>query len=56
MALQLSPQKRRDEIKTIQDEFKRTRQLSEKKVALSLQTYETVGSESLHLHRAWQND
>eukprot|EP00035_Acanthoeca_spectabilis_P024871 m.455763 g.455763 ORF g.455763 m.455763 type:complete len:208 (+) comp20934_c0_seq1:203-826(+) len=39
---ELSPQKRRDEIKTIQDEFKRTRQLSEKKVALSLQTYETV--------------
>lgn len=39
---QLPPAKRREEIQAIQDDFKHTRQLSEKKVALSLVTYETV--------------
>eukprot|EP00037_Helgoeca_nana_P033309 m.417424 g.417424 ORF g.417424 m.417424 type:complete len:207 (+) comp30429_c0_seq1:52-672(+) len=39
---ELPPAKRREEIQAIQDDFKHTRQLSEKKVALSLVTYETV--------------
>mmetsp|Transcript_12617 Transcript_12617/g.32252 ORF Transcript_12617/g.32252 Transcript_12617/m.32252 type:complete len:202 (+) Transcript_12617:33-638(+) len=39
---QLSPAKRHEEIQAIQEDFKRTRLLSERKVALSVETYETV--------------